>query len=599
MIEVKKIIRSIGKLLGLMNLYEHEHPAVEQALANTINMINQYLASEQELTIGVAENKIIIGDNHFEETGLMEMELIELMEKAGIGSFTIENGVLNSELRYLCRAIVSRQTDIDKFLAENGVIHIKVNNIHFTRVKDGEVIASEAGGEECSWVDELNKGSLESTLWKVISRSVKSPEDQKKVFSIIMNQLKDDIEGKVKIATMTLEMEKRQITFDKERTELVLSHVADGMIIVDDGGRILMMNDAAENIFGERFKDKAGKHITEGVGEGHMAVLSKDLSSAIHEGMDKEIELKAMDETQRVLKSSTALVHNTEGKVVGIISVLTDITKQKELERLKKDFVTHVTHELRTPLVAVKQAIFLLTDKTTGTINDQQEKMLHIVKRNIERLSKFINDLLEMQKIESGKLSVLQDETSIVAVVTDVVQSLSPWASNQGIELLIIPPDNLPRVYADADRVVQILTNLVGNAIKFTGKGGRISININSWKIKDEMSKFLKISVIDNGRGIAREDLDRIFEKFEQAGNKEPTDIKGSGLGLSIVKSLVEMHGGKIWVESQLGAGSKFTFTLPLYPETTEDMPVLAAKENTTAGQKKGIWQRFGFTGGN
>lgn len=599
MIEVKKVIRSIGKLLGLMNLYEHEHPAVEQALAYTINNINQYLASEQELTIGVAENKIIIGDNHFEETGLMEMEIIELMEKAGIGSFTIENGVLNSELRYLCRAIVSRQTDIDKFLAENGVIHIKVNNIHYARVKEGEVIASEAGKEDCDWVDELNKGSLESTLWKVISRSVKSPEDQKKVFSIIMNQLKDDIEDKVKIATMTLEMEKRQITYDKERTEMVLSHVAAGMIIVDDGGRILMMNDAAENIFGERLKDKAGKHITEGVGEELMAVLSKDLSSAIHEGMEKEIELKAMDETQRVLKSSTALVHNAKGKVVGMISVLTDITKQKELERLKNDFVSHVTHELRTPLVAVKQAILLLTDKTTGTINDQQEKMLQIVKRNIERLSKFINDLLDMQKIESGKLSVHQDETNILAVINDVVQSLSPWAYNQGIELSMIPPDNLPKVYADADRVVQILTNLVGNAIKFTGKGGRVSINISSWKVNDEMSKFLKISVIDNGRGIAREDLDRIFEKFEQAGNKEPTDIKGSGLGLSIVKSIVEMHGGKLWVESRLGAGSKFTFTLPLYTETTEELLALTTKEDTTAGQKKGIWQRLGFTGGN
>lgn len=599
MTDIKILTRSLGKLLGLMNLYSHDHPAVGQALTYSINYINQFLSSYPELSIGVVENKLLIGEEPVAEPGLVEMEIIDLMEKAGICSITIEPGVSNNELRYLCQALVSRQADFEKYLAENRISHIRVNSIQYAKVREGEVIASEAGGGDCAWVDELNRGSLETTIWKVISRAVKSPEDQKRIFSIIMEQLKYDIEEKVKVATISLELEKRQITYDKERTEMVLSHVADGMIMVDESGRILMMNDAAENIFGKSLKEKAGKHISEGIGEEHMVALSRDLSSVIKDGTEKEIELNAADETRHVLKSSTALVHNTEGKVVGMISVLTDITKQKELDRLKKDFVTHVTHELRTPLVAVKQAVSLLVDKTAGAVNEQQEKMLQLMKRNIERLSKFINDLLDMQRIESGKLSVCQDVTDIHAVINDVVQSLLPWASNQGIELSMQSPDTIPRVYADSDRVIQILTNLTGNAIKFTRKGGKVSINVSNQKVKEEMSKFLKISVIDNGRGIAREDLDRIFEKFEQAGNKESTDIKGSGLGLSIVKSLVEMHGGKIWVESQLGAGSKFTFSLPLYLEARDENLVAAAKEEPTAVHRKGIWNRLGFASGN
>ncbi|MDD5435912.1 MAG: PAS domain S-box protein, partial [Nitrospira sp.] len=341
MTESDDLIRSIGKLPGLMNLYSYNHPAVEQAVSFSIDNINKFLSIHPELTIGIAEHRLIIGDYTVEDPGLVEQELIESLEKAGIAGITIETGVSGSELRYLCMAVTSKQPDIATFLSEHGDSHIKVNNVYYTKVKEGEAISSEGGSEGCGWVDELGAGSLESTIWNVILRAVKTPEDQKKVFSIITEQLKEDIEEKVKVATMTLEMEKRQVTYDKERTELLLSHVADGMIMVDDNGRILMMNDTAENIFGKSLREAAGKHITEGIGEEHLVALSKDLSSVMKEGMGKEIELNAINETGRVLKSSTALVHNTDGKVVGMISVLTDITKQKELERLKEDFVSH------------------------------------------------------------------------------------------------------------------------------------------------------------------------------------------------------------------------------------------------------------------
>lgn len=594
MTEIISILRPMNKLFGLMSLYSHDHPIIDKTLSDTFYTIKEYLSGYPELTIGMAEHRLVVGDTPVDESGWVESEMVELLEKAGIGSITIVDGVTKDELKLLCRAIVSKEFDMEKLLTGECIAHIRVNSIQYTRIKEGEVIAGDTEGKDLEWMEGLRGVGLESLIWKVITKAVKSAEDQKRIFSIIMEQVKKDIEEKVKIATMTLEMEKGQITHDKERTEMILSHTADGLIMVDDHGRILMMNDAAEQVFGKRLKDKAGKHITEGLGEEYMIALSKDMSSIMNAGVEKEIEIGGVDETRRILKSSTALVHNKEGKVVGMLSVLSDITKQKELDRLKKDFVSHVTHELRTPLVAIGQAVSLLVDKTAGAINEQQERMLQIVKRNIERLSKFINDLLDIQRIESGKFTVHPEATDLRAAINDVVQSLTLWAGSQGIDLTALVPDKLPLVYADADRVIQILTNLAGNAVKFTGKGGKVSIHVSSSKTRDDLNGFSKVSVVDTGRGIAPEDIERIFEKFEQAGGKEVTDIKGSGLGLSIAKVLIEMHGGKIWVESQLGAGSKFTFTLPLYTESPDDDGVKAEKVSW-GGQKMGLLRRLGI----
>lgn len=273
--DIPNIIRSIGKLFGLMNLYSHNHPAVEQALSDTMSHIHLYLSEHPELTIGMAEQELVVGDIPVEEIGLVGAEVVEIFDKAGIDSITISDGVSKEEIRLLCRAILSREPDIAGVLAKEGGFHVRVNSVHYTRIKDGEVVATESGEEDTEWIGLLQGNSLESMIWKVIAKAVKSPEDQKRVFSMIMKQLENDIEEKVKIATMELQMEKRQIAYDKERSEMVLSHMAEGLVMVDDRGRILMMNETAERIFGKRLKEQAGRHITEGIGEEHMVALSK------------------------------------------------------------------------------------------------------------------------------------------------------------------------------------------------------------------------------------------------------------------------------------------------------------------------------------
>jgi len=594
MMNISQTIRSIGKLLGLLNLYSPEHPIVEKALSDALNYIHLYLDEHPDLTIGVVERRLVVGDSPIEEIGLVGDEIVEALDRAGIDSITVVKGVSREEISLLCRAILAREPDIAEILEKEGGGHVRVNTVHYTRIKEGEIVSRGPGEEDTDWIELLQGNSLESMIWKVIARAIESPEDRKRVFSMIMREFEKDIEEKVKIATMELRMEKEQIAYDKERSEMVLSRVADGFIMVDEQGRVLMMNEPAERIFGKPLREQAGRHIAEGIGEEHMLALSKDLSSMMNRELGKEIEIEGRDETKRILRSSTAIVHSMEGKVVGMISVLSDVTREKELERLKQDFVSHVTHELRTPLVAIKQAVTLIMDGTAGVINEQQEKMLSVVRRNIERLSRFIDDLLDIQKIEAGRLIVHRKATDLRPIVDDVIQSLTPWAEGKGIVLTSLLPDDLPEVYADAERVNQILVNLVGNAIKFTAKGGKVTVKVSRPLVGEETERFLKVVVMDTGRGIAREDLDAIFEKFKQAGNKEPTDIKGSGLGLSIVKSLVELHGGRIWVESQLNVGSKFTFTLPIYSGSPDDRGDIDDRY-AVASKKRGLLRRIGL----
>jgi len=242
----------------------------------------------------------------------------------------------------------------------------------------------------------------------------------------------------------------------------------------------------------------------------------------------------------------------------------------QELDKLKSEFISTVSHELRTPLSITKEGISLVLDRIPGEINQKQERLLITAKDNIDRLARIINSLLDISKIEAGKLELRRDLVNLFDLIKLIVSSFGPKASKKELELITtLPAKGKTEVYADPDKIIQVLTNLVNNALKFTEKG---SIEI---KVEDE-EKILKCSIIDTGVGIAQEDLPKVFSKFQQFGRTEGGGDRGTGLGLSIAKGLVEMHHGEIWVESELGKGAKFIFTLPKY--TTENI----IKENLT-----------------
>ena len=232
----------------------------------------------------------------------------------------------------------------------------------------------------------------------------------------------------------------------------------------------------------------------------------------------------------------------------------------RRVNQMKSDLISTVSHELRTPLATIKEFTGIVSDQIAGPVTQAQREYLAIIKVNIDRLARIIDDLLDMAKIEAGRIVLNRDLLGVAPLVSQVVQSMQPLADNKRITLEAHVPENLPGVFADADKIMQVLTNLVSNAIKFTPGMGRVTISVL------EQANDVLFSVADTGPGIALEDQPKLFEKFQQVRPTVGADgSKGTGLGLAISKRLVELHGGRIGLTSSPGQGSTFSFILPKY----------------------------------
>ncbi|MEE8360017.1 MAG: ATP-binding protein, partial [Candidatus Omnitrophota bacterium] len=231
-------------------------------------------------------------------------------------------------------------------------------------------------------------------------------------------------------------------------------------------------------------------------------------------------------------------------------------TELKKLDQLKSDFVSTVSHELRTPLSIIKEGINLILDEITGKINEKQNKYLSIARQNVDRLERIINDLLNISKIESGKMKLKKQSVFISELIKNVTDSFKPKLKETGIKFKLNLPKKDVEIYVDPDRIMQVFVNLIGNALKFT-KEGHIEISVEG------KGQEIECAISDTGIGIAKEDLPRVFTKFRQFGRQDGPGERGTGLGLVISKGIIEMHKGNIWVDSTLGKGTSFVFTIP------------------------------------
>ncbi|MBA7484337.1 Adaptive-response sensory-kinase SasA [subsurface metagenome] len=259
-------------------------------------------------------------------------------------------------------------------------------------------------------------------------------------------------------------------------------------------------------------------------------------------------------------KLDTTIVVKSKDELGSLARDLNKMSSQlKEIDQMKSDFLASVTHELRSPLTSLRMYIDLFLKGATGELTEKAKKFLTIMNGSNKRLSRFIDDLLDMAKIERGKMEVKKEPLEILPIVSEIAQLMKPQSDEKNIEMTMDIPDNLPLVLIDGDRTRQIITNLLSNSIKFTPEKGKISV-----KIQDE-KEHLQVSINDTGVGIPPDKIRRIFDKFEQVREvrERIKGPKGTGLGLAIVKSLVEAQGGKIRVESEVGKGSTFYFTLP------------------------------------
>lgn len=256
--------------------------------------------------------------------------------------------------------------------------------------------------------------------------------------------------------------------------------------------------------------------------------------------------------------ASISAVKDSQGRIISFIKIAEDITGRKRIDQMKDEFVSMVSHELRTPLSITKEGVSLVLDKIPGPLNNKQEKILLTARDNIDRLARIINSLLDISKIEAGRMQIKREQVDIISLIDKVVLGFKAKAEAKGVEFKVNIPAKILNIYVDADRLFQVFTNLISNAVKFTDKG---DITVSCEERESEIECF----VADTGIGISSEDIPKVFSKFQQFGRVAGAGEKGTGLGLSIAKSIIEIHNGRMWVESQSGKGSRFTFTLPRY----------------------------------
>jgi PAS domain S-box-containing protein/diguanylate cyclase (GGDEF)-like protein len=357
----------------------------------------------------------------------------------------------------------------------------------------------------------------------------------------------------------------------------IIEKNVDGIIILDKNRILRFVNPAAEALLGWKSKEFIGEVFQFPVVAGE----TKELDIIRRDGETATAEMRVVE-------------IEWEGEKVNLAS-LRDITKHKQAEeamretdRMKSEFISVVGHELRTPLTSMRSAVDMVLGQTTGPINKNQRRFLSMAERNIDRLTGIINELLDISKIESGKIRIEFKPLDLGALLDTVTASLRSRTEEKSISIHKEIPSDLPQAYGDSDKMEQIFINLLDNAIKFTPEEGGIYVTAklvqNEKRLvgtgenpkgvwmeelgvpRSELDHdFMEISVADTGMGIPADELEKIFDRFHQVERSPAKEIKGTGLGLAITKGLIEAHGGEIWVESKMDKGTKFTFTMPQY----------------------------------
>lgn len=354
------------------------------------------------------------------------------------------------------------------------------------------------------------------------------------------------------------------------RMESVLNATNDGIALLNREGRFALVNRRMCELLGTRQEALIHQSLAQVRPDlvqrlaqperlaAHLAALTEDdLRDPV--GVAEET-IEVTHPQHKFLQVYTAPVQGEHGdQVIGRIIALRDVTRERELDRMKTEFISVVSHELRTPLTSIKGYGDLLLSGAAGEMTELQQEFLGIIQAGTTRLTNLINDILDISRIESGKIELRHEPIDYRTIVDDTLRMMRAAADEKKITLEAMLPEAMPPVCGDADKVTQVLTNLVGNAIKYTPVGGWVQVSL---EVIDNSG--VTTCVADSGIGIAPEDQKRLFQKFFRADNSSTREAGGTGLGLVIAKTIVELLGGAIWVESETGQGSRFYFTLPL-----------------------------------
>jgi len=355
------------------------------------------------------------------------------------------------------------------------------------------------------------------------------------------------------------QMNVHQLIAEKKKSETIVESIVDPVIVTDQQGSIMLMNQAAAAVFDVHGSNWQSRPLREVIGN-QSWVEMLELKGAQHYEEENRDPLFAFVRNNVTLyfRPRQAQIVDEHGNVQGVVTLLQDVTRFKDLDRMKSEFIATVSHELRTPLTSLSMGIDILSQGVVGAVNQRQRELLIAAKDDSERLRKLVKGLLDLSKLESGKYEMKKEFVDFRRLVAEAVRPLRLPFEEKQIQLEFDVPERLPSLFADPHQLIWVVTNLLSNALRFTDSGGSVHLTA-----KEEEDRLL-VTVSDTGYGIPREHQETVFDKFVQV--KSPTDTTpGSvGLGLAIAREVVEAHGGRIWLESTVGVGSKFFFTLPI-----------------------------------
>jgi PAS domain S-box-containing protein len=353
------------------------------------------------------------------------------------------------------------------------------------------------------------------------------------------------------------EMNIQQIISEKNKSETIVESIADAIIVCDADRRIQLLNQSAVDLLQVNEADALDRPAGQIIRDPRLkAILSSGDESAVRG--EPYLSFRYRGKTIYLRPRVTIIPSRDRSEPGGIVLVLQDVTLYKEIDKMKSDFMAAVSHEFRTPLTSINMGVDILRQKLIGPLSPQQEELLAGAKQDCDRLTKLVRELLQLSKLEAGKIEVKSEPFDVAAAIESALNPLKLPFREKGVELAVVPQEALPPLTGDEQQFSWVVSNLVNNALKHTDTGGRVEIRSSS------DNGAILVQVKDTGHGIAEDQLEKIFDKFVQVKASQVATPGSVGLGLAIAKEIVELYGGTIWAESAVGRGSTFSFRLPI-----------------------------------
>jgi len=358
-----------------------------------------------------------------------------------------------------------------------------------------------------------------------------------------------------------------QILSEKLKSETIVRSIADGLIVTDAAMNVLHLNHVVAELCGVTEHDAVGSPIASVIRDVRViSLISGAIAASAPEPEPKPTTLQFNRGGKTLyFRPKLTRILDSEGAPYGVLMLLQDVTQFKELDRMKSDFIATLSHEFRTPVTSINMSVDILNQGILGPLNEKQKELISSAKEDCHRLTKLARELLQLSKLESGRLQVMNEELDVHRFIDATLRPLQMQFKEKNVNLRTEMAPVLPHLVADEQQISWIVTNLVTNSLKYTENGGSVTVRVRT----DDGA--LLIEVEDTGAGIAKEHLESIFDKFVQVKRASDSTPGSVGLGLAIAKEIVEMYGGRIWAVSEPGKGSTFSVVLPLsrVPEDT------------------------------